>query len=121
MATEGDAGGWPDGGVGEIAGVAVAVPVFEGVTARAGMGMVWGTTGAEVSGWMGMGMVLGAFWTGVALVAVGAGDSGGGGSVDSGALPQAEMKPARINTRTLFMMGPSFISKPHFWTCYQLF
>jgi len=108
VATEGDAGGWPDGGVGEIAGV--AVPVFAGVTAR-----------AEVSGWMGMGMVLGAFWTGVALVAVDAGDSGGGGSVDSGALPQAEIKPARINTRTLFMMGPSFISKPHFWTCYQLF
>jgi len=100
-AVRGDARGLPDGGVGEIAGVAVAEPVFAGVTARAGMGTVSGTAGADVSGWMGMGMVLGAFCTGVAL---GAGDSSGG---DSGALPQAETKAAKINTRTLFMMGSS--------------
>jgi hypothetical protein len=54
---------------------------------------------------MGIGMVLGAFCTGVAL---GAGDSvGAGDSEDSGALLQAETKTARIKTRTLFMIGPS--------------
>ena len=57
----GDAGGSTGAGVGETAGAAVVVPLFSGVPAKAGMGRVWGTVGAEVSGWMGMGMVLGAF------------------------------------------------------------
>ena len=114
-------------GVGEPVGVADAVPLFAGVTARTGIGIVGGTAGADVSGWMGIGIVFGAFCTGVAFntgVAhgdcvtmgtedAGAGDSGGGISGggdadtgDSGALPQAQRNAARINTKILFMIMP---------------
>jgi hypothetical protein len=39
------------------------------------MGTVDGIVGAEVRGWMGIGEVLGAFWTGVTM---GLGDAGAG-------------------------------------------
>ena len=55
------------GGVGETVVVSVAVPVSAGVLMGAGMGAVWGIAGTEVSGWIGIGAVLGAFCTGVAL------------------------------------------------------
>lgn len=98
MSVPGDAGGSFCIGVGETVGISVAVPVSAGVLIGAGMGAVWGISGAEVSGWIGMGVVLGASWTGVAL---GPGASCTG---DSGTRLQAEMKAARNSRRTFFMM-----------------
>jgi hypothetical protein len=56
-----DAAGPPCGDEGENAGAALAVPVTS-----VGMGTVCGIPGAEVRGWMGMGVVCGASRTGVA-------------------------------------------------------
>jgi len=62
-------------GIGEgfscFRGVPVAVPVVAVVMRAGGMGAGWGIEGmegAEVSGWMGMGVFCGASRTGVALV-----------------------------------------------------
>jgi hypothetical protein len=73
------------------------------------MGTVCGIAGAEVSGWIGMGEVWGAFCTGVITglgVSCTAGapappDSWIGGS---GARSHPEMKAARNSRRTRFMM-----------------
>lgn len=64
----------------------------------AGMGTVFGIAGAEVRGWIGMGEVWGAFWTGVAM------EPGVSGTGDSGARLHPEMKAARNSRRTCFMM-----------------
>ncbi len=64
----------------------------------AGMGAGLGMDGTEVSGWIGMGVVWGAFCTGVAF-APGASWTG-----DCGTWSQAEMTAARNSTKTLFMM-----------------
>ena len=103
----GDAGGTLRDGAGETAGVAVAVPVTS-----AGMGTVCGIAGAEVSGWIGMGEVWGAFCTGVAtgpgvscagVVAAPAGSCTG----DSGARLHPEMDAARNSRKTRFMITPA--------------
>ncbi len=103
----GDAGDAVGDGGGEADGVAVAVPVT-----NAGMGTVCGIVGPEVSGWIGMGEVWGAFCTGVAT---GLGVSGAGvepapaGSCtgDSGAWSHPAMDAARNRRRTRFMVMPA--------------
>ena len=97
LSVAGDAVGSLSGGVGETAGVAVSAGVLRGAV----MGVVAGIAGAELNGWIGMGVVLGASCTGVAL--------GTGVSITgvSGARSQAETKAARNSTRTFFIMLPS--------------
>jgi len=95
-------------GVGEtVAGVAVAVPVTS-----VGMGTVCGIAGAEVSGWIGMGEVWGAFCTGVptglGVSCAGVAPAPAGSCTgSSGARLHPEMNTARNSRRTRFMITPS--------------
>ena len=85
----------------------MAVPVM-----RVGMGMVCGIAGAEVSGWIGMGEVWGAFGTGVAI-GLGVACTGvapvpsGCWTGGSGARSHPQMRAARDSTRTRFMITPA--------------
>jgi hypothetical protein len=70
--------------------------------------------GVEVRGWMGMGVVFGASWTGVAL---GAGVSAGTGvccAGGTGVFSQAVMRAARNSRRTFFMRIASRMKASHF-------
>ena len=83
----------------------VAVPVAAGVLRGTGIGVVLGIAGAEVSDWIGMGVVWGISCSGVAF---GLGDSGTGKScfcLQAGTETpmKAEVRTARIRKKTFFM------------------
>ena len=85
-------------GAGDIDGLVIAVPLSAGVLTGVATTEGAGISGADVSGWIGIGVVFGASCTGVAF---GCGVSGAAGG--NGVRSQAAMETASNSTRIIFM------------------